>query len=280
MAGKRIGEIFVEHGILTAKTVDRALARSRSLNRRLGEVLELMELITGEELAAALAIQNGCKVVKNLKAIPVNKEVLKLVSVGVAMQNFILPLGLEGGRLAMAMADPSPSTVIDNIAEQNGCTVVPFAACKRDILSGICFHYLGKEPQIPTERTVLVVEDDNLALAMFAKILEAQGYRVVTAGDGLEAFRLVIAEKPHVIVTDKELPKMDGYGLFDALSNVPDTCFIPVILVTGAAMSPEEEARAFDRGFFDYIPKPVNPVTLTSRVKRGFQFYDHQYRLS
>jgi CheY-like chemotaxis protein len=280
MSVKKLGEIFVEHGILSSKSVERALVRSQALNRRLGWVLEDMELITGEELAAALAIQHGCKVVKNLKDVPVPPEVLKLVSVGVAMQNLIIPLGLDQGNLAMAMADPSPSLVVDNIAADTGYRVVPFTACKRDILAGICFHYLGKTPHTPVERTVLVVEDDNLALTMFSRMMEEEGYRVVTAVDGMEAFKTVIAEKPHVIITDKELPKLDGYGLFEALANVPDTRFIPVILVTGAAMTPEEEARAFDKGFFDFMVKPVHPVTLKSRVKRAFHFYDNQYRLA
>lgn len=280
MARKKLGEIFVEHEILSSKTVERALVRSQALNRRLGMVLEDMELITGEELAAALAIQFGCKVVKSLKSVPIAPEVLKLVSVGVAMQNLILPLGLDGGKLAMAMADPAPCTVIDNIAADTGFRIVPFTACKRDILEGICFHYLGKEPHIPIERTVLVVEDDNMALTMFSRMMSEAGYRVVKASDGMEAFKAVIAEKPHVIITDKELPKLDGYALFDALANVPETRFIPVILVTGTAMTPEEEAKAFDRGFFDYMVKPVHPVTLKSRVKRAFHFYDHQYRLA
>jgi CheY-like chemotaxis protein len=280
MARKQLGQIFVEHGILSSKTVERAVDRSHALNRRLGMVLEDMELITGEELAAALAIQYGCKVVKNLKSVPIPPEVLKMVPVGVAMQNLILPLGLDKGVLAMAMADPSPSTVIDNIAVDNGCKVLPFTACKRDILAGICSHYLGKDPHTPVERTVLVVEDDNLALTMFTQMMNEEGYRVVTAVDGMEAFKAVIAEQPHVIITDKELPKLDGYALFEALANVPETRFIPVILVTGTAMSPEEEARAFSKGFFDYMVKPVHPVTLKSRVKRAFLFHDRQYRLT
>jgi CheY-like chemotaxis protein len=97
--------------------------------------------------------------------------------------------------------------------------------------------------------------------------------------DGMEAYKIVIAEKPHVIITDKEMPKLDGYGLLEALKNVPETSFIPVILVTGRTMNAEEEAKAFERGFFDFIPKPVSEVTLKARVKRAFHFHDHQYKL-
>lgn len=276
---KRLGEIFVEHGILTRKTVDRILERSQALRRRFGEVLEDMELITGDELAAALAIQYGCKVVKNLSVMSISPQVLQLVPVGVAMENLILPLGLESGRLAIAMADPTLSRVTENLAADNGLKVVPFTASKRDILAGICRHYIGREPNTPTQRTLLIVEDDKLMLTMLNNILSGEGYRILTAGDGMEAFKTVIAEKPHVIITDKELPKLDGYALFDALAKVPETRFIPVILITGTAMKPEEEAKAFDKGFFDFIIKPVSPITLKSRVKRAFQFYDHQYRL-
>jgi PleD family two-component response regulator len=128
------------------------------------------------------------------------------------------------------------------------------------------------------KRTVLVVDDDRTVLGMLSDILSSGPYRVVTAGDGIEAFKAAIAEKPHVVVTDKVMPKLDGYGLLEALQNVPETMFIPVILFS-SKMEEDEEARAFEKGFFDFFPIPVREVTLLARVKRAFIFYEHHYRL-
>jgi CheY-like chemotaxis protein len=272
---KKIGQILVETGVITAKTVERVMTRAQKLGKRVGTLLEEMELITGEELAAALAIQYGCKVVRNLPNQPIQAEILQLVPVGVAMQNMIFPLKREKNLLAMAMADPTDTRIINNIEADNGLKIVPFIATKQDIHAAICLHYLGKKPSTPSAKTVLVVEDDKMIQAMFGNILSKNGYRVEAALDGMEAFKSVIAEKPHVIITDKEMPKLDGYAFLESLKNVPETRSIPVILVTGKILNAEEEAKVFDRGFFDFIPKPVSEVTLLARVKRAFQVYEY-----
>lgn len=275
---KRLGEIFVERGILTVKTVDRVLARSQKLGRRFGSVLEDLGLISGEELAGALAVQYGYKVMTNIANNSFPASLLELIPPEVALANMLFPLKVENGRLALAMADPTATRIVGNIAANNGLTIIPFVASRKEIYAAICKHYLGKEVRESEQRTVLVVEDDKLILTMLADILKKQGYRVVSAMDGLEAYKAVIAEKPHVIITDKEMPKLDGFGLFDALTRVPETRFIPVILITGK-MNADDEARAFDKGFFDFITKPVKEATLVTRVKRACQFFDNQYRL-
>jgi PleD family two-component response regulator len=109
-------------------------------------------------------------------------------------------------------------------------------------------------------------------------ILVKSDYRVLVAGDGLEGFKEIIANKPHVILTDKVMPKLDGFSLLGSIKAIPEIQSIPVILMSDK-LSPEEEGRVFDRGFFDYIPKPVNEIRLVSRVKRAFNFSDQKYSL-
>jgi CheY-like chemotaxis protein len=275
---KRLGEIFVAQGIITEKTVERVLELSRLLGRRFGTILEEMSLVTGDELAAALAIQYGFKIATNLVQHDYPQDLLHLVPGEVAMNNLIFPIRREGNKLAMAMADPTETRVVSNIAADNGLEIVPVIASRKDIFAAICRHYLGRESNPSDLKTVLIVEDDRLELTILSNILTKHGYRVVTAPDGMEGFKAVIAEKPQVIITDKVMPKMDGYGLFDALQKVTETMFIPVILVTGA-MNADEEERAFGKGFYDFIVKPVRDVTLLTRVKRAFFFYEHHYRL-
>ena len=194
------------------------------------------------------------------------------------LQNMLFPLKIEGTRLALAMADPTNTKIVANIAANNGLTVVPFIATRKDIISAISKHYLGKDFSEQQDKTLLLAEEDSLLANMLGHILSKDGYRIITAADGMEAYKMAISETPQVIITDKSIPKLNGYGLFDALKNFPDTKIIPVILITDNS-EPEEEARAFEKGFFDFLIKPVNDVTLRTRVKRAFQFYEHEYGL-
>jgi PleD family two-component response regulator len=276
---KRLGEILVEHGIISLKTRDRVLLRAEILHRRIGNVLEDLGLVTGEELAAALANQHGYKTVTDLNRFTVPPELLELLPIEVAMQHLVFPLKKEGSRLALAMTDPTDMRIANNLAADSGLEIVPFIATKQEIREAICHHYLGKPAARPTSRTILAVDDDRMIRSILTDILEKDRYRVLTAADGMQAFRTVIAESPHVIITDLVMPKLDGYGLLNALKNIPETSFIPVILISGQLKSEEEELKAFDKGFFDVILKPLNQASVRARVKRAFHFYDNQYRL-
>ena len=276
---KRLGEIFVENDILTEKTVERMLAVAKRLNKRFGTVLEDLGLIDGDELAAALASQYACRVASNFAGYSFSSELLATISVDVAMQNYIFPLKLDGKRLALAMADPTETRVVRNLSANQGLTITPFIATRKEIYAAICKNYLHKEVCTSGAQTVLVVEDDKLIGTMFVDFLSKQGYRVVLAADGLEAYRAVLTEKPHVVLTDLVMPKLDGYGLFDALRSVPELSRIPVILIT-SSMHPDDEIKAFERGFFDFIEKPVKEGTLITRVKRALQFHERKYQLT
>ena len=276
---KRLGEILVEQGIISLKTRDRLLQRAEILHRRIGNVLEDLGLVTGEELAAALANQHGYKTATNLVRITVPPDLLELLPIEVAMQHLVFPLKKEGSRLALAMADPTDMRICNNLAADSGLKIIPFIATKQEIREAISHHYLGKPAARPTSRTVLAVDDDQLIRSILTDILEKDRYRVLTASDGMQAFRTVIAESPHVIITDLVMPKLDGYGLLNALKNIPETSFIPVILISGQLKSEEEELKAFEKGFFDMLLKPLNQASVRARVKRAFHFYDNQYRL-
>jgi len=276
---KRLGEILVEQGTISPKTRDRVLHRSRILGRRFGSVLEDLELVTGKELAVALAIQFGYKTVANLANMKVERKLLEMIPAEVAMQHLIFPLKQVGDRLALAMADPTNRRPVNNFAADHNLEIVPMLTTKQEIRAAISHHYLGTVAKRPIRETVLVVDDDRLIRAMLTETLNNEGCRVITAKDGMEAFRTVIAESPHVVVADMVMPKLDAFGLLNALKNIPETSFIPVILITGNMKSEEEEVKAFDKGFFDVIIKPFNQASIRARVKRAFHFYDHQYRL-
>ncbi len=273
---KKLGEIFLEKGLITELTLQRALARAKRLNMKLGIVLEDIEVITGAELAEALASQFGCKTMANFARYNFSPGLLRLIPVDLALQSLVFPLKIENGKLALAMSDPTASKILSNLAANNDLTIVPFVATRKDIIAAINRHYLGKDPTAPTQKTVMIVEDNTVIIAMLSSILTKEGYRTVQAEDGMEAYRVALADPPHVILSDKEIPKLDGYGLFEALKNQPETRHIPVILLTGTS-DPEEEARAFEKGFFDFLTKPVREATLVTRVNRAYRSIAQEY---
>lgn len=276
---KCLGEILVEHAIISSKTRDRVLDRAKLLGRRFGSVLEDLELVTGEELALALAAQYHCKTIAHISQLQVDPKLLTLIPLEAAMQHLIFPLKQEGDTLALAMVDPTDRQLLTTLSINTHVRIVPFVTTKNEIRTAICHHYLGKDVAVSSTRTVLIVDPERTSCLTTQNILEKDGYRVLTAKDGMEGFRTVIAESPHVVITDIAAPKLNGFGLLGALKKIPETSFIPVIIVSEQAMGEKEELKAFEQGAFDMVMKPFTPMSIRARVKRAFHFYDHQYRL-
>jgi len=269
---KMLGEIFIEQNLLTPTTVKRVVEISRGMNKRFGTVLEEMGLITGEELAFALGKQYNCKMISNFAKGTFTPELLNIIPAEVALQNLLFPLKREGNKLALAMYDPTNTKLVANIAENNNLSILPFVATSKEINMAICINYFGKEMVEPSRKTVLVVDDNKVIVEMLKNIL-SKDYQVFTAEDGLEAYKETLSKKPHVILVDKEMPKLDGYGLISSLKNLPETKNIPTILLSGT-ISTEEELTAFEKGFYDVIHKPIQPPIVLARVKRAFDFYE------
>ena len=260
---RKLGEIFVEQNLLTDKMVERVIAISKSLNKRFGTVLEEMGLITGEELAYALARQYDCKMISNFSSGSFSRQVLDIIPAEAALQHLLFPLKREGDKLALAMADPTNTKVVGNIAANNNLSVIPFVATSKEINKAICKNYFGMDITEPTRKSVLLVDDDKLIIESVSRMLNKE-YLVYTAIDGMEAYKEALSKKPNVILTDKEMPKLDGYKLMSSLKNLPETKAIPIILIS-VTISIEEELRSLEAGFFDFIRKPINPLLLLAK---------------
>jgi CheY-like chemotaxis protein len=265
---RKIGEILVANGTISEKTLQRALEKAQRERHRVGEALEIMGVATGAEIAGALAEQFRCKTVRNFADYSYPPELLRLISVDTATRHFLFPLKLEKNLLYLAMADPTDTRVVSILAKNCEVTVVPLIASRGDIIAAVNRHYLGKAGGADKRQTVLIVEDNPVLGSELEKMLSREGYRIIAARDGMEAFKKAISEAPGVIVTDKEMPFFDGYKLLESLKSIPETRRIPVILLTSSPNG-REEADAFDRGFFDFLAKPVTEVTLVSRIKRA-----------
>ena len=266
---KQLGTIIVDAGIITVKTLERALARQKGSGKRLGMVLEEMGVLTEEELIDALGKQFGFRTVSGFSSHTFLWEVLGLIPEDLAVQKLVFPLKIKDGMLAVATTDPFDSDTFDFLAKRTGYKIIPFLATRKEIIEAISRHYLGGKPVTQGEKLKILVVDDSPAITniILAVLLKAE-YDVVVAHDGLEGLKVALSERPDLIICDAVMPRMDGYGLKDAVQGNPSTASIPIILLTSKA-SGEDEQKALDSGFADFIAKPVQPMRIVSRVKKA-----------
>jgi len=102
---------------------------------------------------------------------------------------------------------------------------------------------------------VLVVDDEPDAVELLQEFLTAKGYEVCTAGDGEEALRQVKEQRPHLILLDVRMPKMNGLEVLKRVREIDRE--VGIIMVT--AVNEEETGReALKLGAFEYITKPLD----------------------
>ena len=116
------------------------------------------------------------------------------------------------------------------------------------------------------ERKVLVVDDEIHIVYVVAIKLRNNGYEVITAGNGAEAFELVRKEKPDIIVTDFQMPVMTGLELVKKLRQCEATKDIPVIMLTARDFAIEEEQKQ-DLQISELLSKPFSPKELLRSIE-------------
>jgi len=115
---------------------------------------------------------------------------------------------------------------------------------------------------------VVVVVDDSISVRKFVgRMLEKAGYRVKLASDGLEASEVIAQVGCHLVITDLEMPRMNGYELMSHLRQDPATRRIPVMVVTSRAGAKHRD-RAFKEGAVAFLTKPVQEDQLIETVGR------------
>ncbi|MBZ9652439.1 response regulator transcription factor [Psychroflexus montanilacus] len=114
--------------------------------------------------------------------------------------------------------------------------------------------------------TILVVDDDPDILEILSYNLNAEGYKVVTAENGLEAVKKAKKKKPQLVILDVMMPEMDG---IEACEQIRETKGLENTIITFLTARGEDysQVAGFDAGADDYITKPVKPKVLMSKVK-------------
>ena len=119
-------------------------------------------------------------------------------------------------------------------------------------------------------KSILVVDDTRSMRAMVAAVLEGAGYEVAQAGDGIEALELARHRVFDLVVTDHNMPRMDGVTLVRSLRGIADYDNVAIIVLsteTGA----ELKAKGREAGATGWMAKPFDPEKMLSIVR---QFVD------
>ena len=114
---------------------------------------------------------------------------------------------------------------------------------------------------------ILVVEDDPIVLEVVKAALEGLADELVTSRDGLEALEYIEQQNPQLVVTDLQMPVLDGFALVEALRSSPSHRALPIICMSGVS-DREEISRLVGLGVTNYVLKPVDPELLRERVRR------------
>jgi diguanylate cyclase (GGDEF)-like protein len=121
-------------------------------------------------------------------------------------------------------------------------------------------------PLVPQVATILIVDDDPVVRSLMQDALEDDGFAVVEAADGVEAFRRCQEQVPLLVIVDALMPNMDGFELCQTLRRGASTSHLPILMATGLE-DDASVARAYEAGATDFISKPLNWVILSHRVR-------------
>ena len=115
-------------------------------------------------------------------------------------------------------------------------------------------------------KSILVIEDDEVARELMRMALERRGYKVVVAEDGIEGYERAVSLRPDLIVTDIQMPAADGVHLVRRVRDTSELAEIPILVTTGFGSGSATFALA--QGATAYEPKPINPDSFLATIKR------------
>lgn len=118
-----------------------------------------------------------------------------------------------------------------------------------------------------SQKTVLIVEDNELNLKLFRDLLEAHDIKTLEVRDGTKAVQAVEESLPHLILLDIQLPHISGFDISRELKKRDRTKHIPIIAVTAFAMHDDQD-KILAAGCEDYMAKPISIGPFVAMVRK------------
>jgi two-component system chemotaxis response regulator CheY len=116
-------------------------------------------------------------------------------------------------------------------------------------------------------KTILTVDDSRTMRDMLMLALSEAGYKVIQAEDGVHGLEVLEGQMPDVIVTDINMPRMDGFGFIKGVRDSARHRVIPILVLTTES-DPDKKDRARRSGATGWIVKPFDPVKLVQAIQR------------
>lgn len=126
---------------------------------------------------------------------------------------------------------------------------------------------------------ILIVDDLKANLIALEKVLMPLNCAITKARSGNEALALTLEEEFCVIITDINMPEMNGYEMVKLLRSQEKNKYIPIIFLTAAYTSPEDQLRGYELGAVDFLLKPINEYFLIQKVKVFLDLYNQRKAL-
>ena len=115
--------------------------------------------------------------------------------------------------------------------------------------------------------SIMAVDDSVSMRQMVSYTLKGAGYDVIEAEDGRDALDKAKGAKVNLVLTDVNMPKMDGIALIKELRNLPDYKFIPILMLTTESGT-DKKGEGKAAGATGWIVKPFNPDQLLATIKK------------
>jgi two-component system cell cycle response regulator DivK len=113
---------------------------------------------------------------------------------------------------------------------------------------------------------ILIIEDNEANLELARYLLECSGHAVTTAADGGSGLALALQLQPDLIISDLQMPVLDGYQLLANLRGGPDGAKWMVVALTAFSMV-NDRINVLDAGFNGYFSKPIEPQTFVAQIE-------------
>lgn len=124
--------------------------------------------------------------------------------------------------------------------------------------------------QTKPPQTILIVDDDEAMADVLSHRLRQQGFDAITAESGQMGLTKARAEKPDLVVLDLRLPDIDGFTICEQLADSPETCMIPVIILSGLER-PDILRRCRAAGCHYFLRKPYDPNALLALIRQAMR---------
>jgi len=117
------------------------------------------------------------------------------------------------------------------------------------------------------EKSVLIVDDCDTTRKLLSYIIRERGFKIVGASNGIEALEILATTPIDIVLTDLNMPQMDGYELSRSLRKQEEFKNLPIVMITTEA-SEADKKLGLDAGVSTYLTKPISPQRLLYEIEK------------